>query len=141
MPKPGLAVAEAPTRPLERAQGGREPHFELVPVCIGDERLACRSARRDPEHVPLPVLVREEVEVELPANPILLEERHPAEVLEASYLLRVDAGLVERVAVVGDVAVGVLDESLQLRQLKLVQLLAREAFGLAQVQVQLPCAA
>ena len=80
MPKSSLPVAEAPPRPLERAQRRRKPHLQLVPVGVRHERLACRAARRDAEHVSLLVVVREELEVQFPADRVLLEERQRPEI-------------------------------------------------------------
>ena len=136
VPEAGLPVAEAPAGPLERAQRRREPHLELIPVGVGRERLARGAARRDPQHVALAVVVREEVEVELPAHVALLEHGQPPEIVDAANLLRVDARLVERISIVRHVAVRVLEEALELRQLELVELVAREAFRPLQLEVQ-----
>ena len=62
VPQAGLLVAEAPAGPFHGAQRGGEPHFELVAVGVGDERLTGGAARGDLVHVALAVGVGEEVE-------------------------------------------------------------------------------
>ena len=108
MPQSGLLVAEAPAGPFHGAQRCGEPHFELVAVGVGDERLTGGAARGDLVHVAFAVGVGEEVEIQALADGGLVEQRQPGDVIEVADPVPV----AEDLPVVGHMHSRVLHESL-----------------------------
>ena len=82
VPQAGLAVAEAPTGPLQSRAASSRTASRAGGDRHSGERLAGRAARGDLEHLPLAVVVGEQAEVQVPANVVLREHRKPADVVE-----------------------------------------------------------
>ena len=135
VPEAGLPVAEAIAGPLEAPLRGRPSDLELLLVRVADERLARGAAGRHLEDASLVVVVGEQIEVDVVAHVGLLKEGQAGEVVQTADVGGLQSAVVEGLAVVGHVVVGVVDEAPELELLQLTDFVRRQPLATLQIAV------